>query len=248
MIVRGVTNVSTYWWTDVPNFGDALVPLLISKFTDFTPINGPAATAQVVTLGSVIETLPASWPGIVAGAGKIRGDKPSSLPNATILSVRGPLTAAALGAPNAALGDPGLLANELVTVEERDFEVGIVPHWSDTRLAYDYRFENLPGRVVISPLQDPLTVVGMIGRCKKIVTSSLHGAVVADAFGIPRRTEIAARFLYDEYEGGTFKFEDYNASVGLPFVIGELQTANSQTVNDRQDEVHDMFTALNGML
>lgn len=241
-------NVSTYWWTDVPNWGDALVPLLISRFTNLTPVNGPAATAQLVTLGSVIESLPASWPGVVAGAGKLRGDMPSSLPKANILGVRGPMTATALGATNAALGDPGLLANELVTVEERDYEVGIVPHWSDTRLVHDYRFEKLPGRVVINSWQDPLTVVGMTGRCKKIVTSSLHGVVVADAFGIPRRTEVAARLMYDEFEGGMFKFEDYNASVGLPFVIGELQAANTHTVNDRQDEVHDMFRALGGLL
>jgi hypothetical protein len=102
--------------------------------------------------------------------------------------------------------------------------------------------------VVISPWQAPLDVVGMIGRCKKLVTSSLHGLVVADAFGIPRRTEMAQRFSYDEFEGGTFKFEDYNASIGLTFTVGELQTANSQTVNDRQDEVHDMFRALDGLL
>lgn len=240
--------VSTYWWTDVPNFGDALVPLLIQRFTDLLPVNGPVATAQLVTLGSIIEALPADWGGIVAGTGKLYGDRPSSLPKANILSVRGPLTAAALGVPTVALGDPGLLANELVTIEERDYEVGIVPHWSDTRLAYDYRFLNLPGRIVISPWQDPLTVVGLIGRCKKIVTSSLHGVITADAFGIPRRTEVAARFMYDELEGGMFKFEDYNASIGLSFVIGKLQTANVHAVNDRQDEVHDMFRVLNGLL
>lgn len=233
---------SAYWWTDIPNFGDRLTPHLLRRFSGVEPVHSALEGAKVVTVGSVLEQVPASWEGWIAGAGKIARDSKLTLDKAQVLGVRGPLSAEGLG--DVAIGDPGLLAPDLVQVETRDVKLGIVPHWSDTRLAYDHRFLFTDDRIVISPWQDPLDVVAQIGRCERIVTSSLHGVIVADAFGLPRRTEVAERFKHDIYEGNMFKFEDYNASVGLSFRVGEMQHANWHTICDRRDEVYDMYRLL----
>src|SRR5208282_4363338 len=140
---------------------------------------------------------------------------------AKILALRGPLSARGV-AGSFALGDPGLLANELVGPQEKKWDLGIVPHWQDTELAE--RFSRLirpPYTTkVINPGDDPITVLQQIGSCNRIVTSSLHGMIATDAFGgIPRRVEICSAM---EKDGGDFKFRDYSASIQTPFETGKM--------------------------
>jgi pyruvyltransferase len=134
----------------------------------------------------------------------------------------------------AALGDPALLANELVQVEKR-YNLGLVPHWSDREL--ETRFSEYNPRI-IRVTDDPLWVLKEIGQCRKIVSSSLHGIIVADAFGIPRRIETCPTVLR---EGGDFKFRDHNAAVGVQHSIGLTQEAPRFRIQDCQHAVWDML-------
>ena len=233
---------SAYWWTGKPNFGDALNPLLLDWFADVRPRRVPAADADVIVCGSVLEHLPAGFTGIVAGAGKMyeQTDLGSRLAAATVLALRGPLSAK--GVPgDYALGDPGLLAAELVVdADDKVYNLGIVPHWSDTTLEHRHEFKGFSPHI-IRPDGDPLEVVREIGRCRKVVSSSLHGLIVADAFGIPRRTEVATRM---EKEGGMFKFRDHCAAVGVPFEVGVTQTAPRYMVERRQHEIYDVLASV----
>lgn len=88
-----------------------------------------------------------------------------------------------------------------------------------------------------------MQVIRQIGRCRKIVSSSLHGIILADAFGIPRRTEMAAS-MASPWEGQSYKFRDYAGSVGVPFEVGLLQEPVSHLVDDRQQEIYDMLDEL----
>jgi hypothetical protein len=72
------------------------------------------------------------------------------------------------------------------------------------------------------------------------VTSSLHGLIVADSFGIPRRFETCSLFDLDTL----FKFEDYNASVGNPFKVGLTQQVTQGMVDARKHEIFDLFEGL----
>jgi len=166
------------------------------------------------------------------------------LERAEIMAVRGPLTARSIGRPDCVIGDPGLLADELVTVRTRDIRLGLVPHWSDASLARRPEFQRYDP-IVINIRDDPLAVLRLIGRCQKIIASSLHGLIVADAFGIPRRFEPTPQF---DREGGLFKFRDYHASIGMPLKIGETQQANWHIVEDRKSELFDVFTDLGRLL
>jgi pyruvyltransferase len=142
-----------------------------------------------------------------------------------------------------ALGDPGLLANELVGPQEKQWDLGIVPHWTDTELAE--RFQKLmPAKYstkVIDPKGDPLEVIRQIGASRRIVTSSLHGMIVADAFGLMRRVEICPSLAS---EGGTFKFRDYSASIQTPFETGKMMAPRRGPVENLQHEIYDAYKAL----
>lgn len=231
-------GIKTYYWRGRPNFGDLLTPLLLKRFGNTSTTWSPVTDAELVCVGSVLDVVPTSWAGIIAGSGKLHENARTDFPNATILGVRGPLTARGIrGVP--ILGDPGLLADELVSVD-KEYDLGIVPHWSDRTLEFDPRFAKYSPRI-IHAAGDPLEVIREIGRCKKIVASSLHGIIVADAFSIPRRIEMTGDF---SREGGDFKFRDHNAAVGVKHTVGLTQSPNRYKVEDLQHGLYDMLMEL----
>lgn len=220
-----------------------MAPLLLEHFANIRASWSPVHGAKIITTGSVLEHIPPEWPGHILGAGQLYEDSRLHLHTGTakVWALRGPLTARSVPG-DYALGDPGLLADELVRVDHRDVDLGIVPHWSDHTLAHRTSFYGKWRTEVIDVTADPLAVIAAIGRCKKIVTSSLHGMVVADAFGIPRRFEWNADA--DQYEGGSFKFRDYSASIGAPFEPGILIEASRFVVEDRKHEIYDAYRDL----
>ena len=239
--------VKAYWWTGRPNYGDAMAPLLIEHFTSHRAEWERVGKSDVVSVGSVLEHLPPLYDGFVVGTGRLYPDSKLSLYGGTqrVLALRGPLTARAWP-HDVAIGDPGLLANELVGPQTRTTDLGIVPHWSDSTLAQDSRFYSKRWTTkVINPADDPLKVIAAIGQCKKIVSSSLHGLIVADSFGIPRRFEYTPRF---EREGGRFKFLDYSASIGTKLIVGETTLANHRIVGNRKHELWDVYRSLDTLL
>lgn len=236
-----MTLATGYWWIGKPNFGDLLTPLLLERFSK-TRVNwAPVKDASFVCVGSILDVLPQKWTGIVIGSGKLRETSNVDLSSATVLALRGHLTANGVKARgDYVLGDPGLLADELVTDVEKIHDLGIIPHWSDIKLEHRHEFKQFKP-VIIRPSSDPLEVIRQIGQCRKIVSSSLHGIIVADAFGIPRRTEMAESF---SKEGGSFKFRDHSTTVGLEFKIGVTQEVPRSRIQDLQHELYDMFIEL----
>jgi len=238
--MAGRPEVQIYYWHEVPNFGDRLAVPLLARFSDVEAKWSPVGEAQVTTTGSVLEHIPAGWEGYIVGSGRLSEGSRLHLERAEIMAVRGPLTAHSIDRPDCVIGDPALLADELVTVRTRDIRLGLVPHWSDVILARRPEFQRYHP-VVINVRDEPLAVLRLIGRCQKIVASSLHGLIAADAFGIPRRFELAPRL---DSEGGLFKFRDYSASIGIPLKIGETQQANWHVVEDRKSELFDVLAEL----
>lgn len=238
--------LKAYYWQDVPNWGDLLTPLLLAYFSHLAVEWAPVENADIVGVGSVLEHIPPGWDGKVVGSGRLVSGSPLHLGAAQVLAVRGPFSAAGIRG-SFALGDPGLLADEMISVETRDVRLGVIPHWSDTELAHNWAFAQY-NPLVISPFDPPEQVMESIGRCEKIVSSSLHGIILADAFGIPRRTELARRFAENPHEGGTFKFADYNASVGLPFRLEETQQPKRGAIENRKHEIYDVLRSLRYIL
>jgi pyruvyltransferase len=172
---------TSYWWKGRPNFGDELGPLLLKRFADVDVDWAPVVSADLISVGSLLHLLPQDWSGIVAGSGTLFENTPRRFNNAQVLGVRGPLTARGMrNAGTLAIGDPGLLANELV-VAHKEHDLGLVPHWSDTDLEHRPEFKKYKP-LIIRPDGDPKWVLRQIGSCRKIVSSSLHGIIVADGW------------------------------------------------------------------
>jgi pyruvyltransferase len=133
-----------------------------------------------------------------------------------VRAVRGPKTAGVLQNRGISVprifGDPGLLvpryfASRFPVTKTRPFI--IVPNLHDLPL--------VSGRPeTVSPLKGWNRVVREITSAEFVVSSSLHGIVIAEAFGIPARyvrlSETEDRFKYDDYALGTGRAELLPAS------------------------------------
>ena len=235
----------SYWWKEKPNFGDALAPYLLKQFSNMDVEWDTISRSSIISVGSILEHVPPLWDGHIIGSGKLFefSRLHTHTNTAKIWAIRGPLSARGI-AGTYALGDPGVLANELIGYQEKKWDLGIVPHWQDTNLEKDTRFINIPKPwtyTIIRPVDNPIEVITKIAQCRKIVTSSLHGMIVADSFGIPRRIEMCPAL---EKDGGDFKFRDYSSSILLPFETGKLQEASRYRVETLQHELYDAYYSL----
>lgn len=117
---------------------------------------------------------------------------------------------------NPVLCDGGILCSELI--EKRDvnkYEVGLIPHFMEIKLADEKgiieQFSKMyPEGKIIDLRQDPLKVVQEISECQYVISSSLHGCIVADSFHIPN-----IRVRFSGIPGTGYKFDDYYSGYGL---------------------------------
>jgi hypothetical protein len=199
------------WWPRTPkpgNLGDVLTPVLLGRL-GYAPRWTPQGAADVLASGSIIRFARAGQ--TVWGSGAMRAtDRPDR--RARYLAVRGPLTRRAVlaagGSCPEVYGDPALLLAEFVNGSvPKVHDLGLVPHYVDRAIVASLH----PNEHRIDVLRaDPLDVVREIRECRAIVSSSLHGIIVAHAFGIP-----AAWVRWsDKLDGDDIKFHDYAASVG----------------------------------
>lgn len=114
----------------------------------------------------------------------------------TIHAVRGPRTAAALGCPGVPLGDPALLMPRFHPAPQRSGKgtALLVPHYLERRTpapdAVGCNAVLRPrvrqrGRWIGWSLPTPLEFVDQIATADFVLTGALHGAIIAQAYGIP---------------------------------------------------------------
>lgn len=245
-------RVKAYWWNEVLNFGDALAPLLLEHFAEVKPKWSTISHAKIASVGSILEHIPPLWDGVILGSGRLIENSRLQLQQMRsgitpkILAIRGPLSAR--GIPGSyGLGDPGILADELVGHQEKIWDLGIIPHFTDKELAAKFK-ALIPEKFstkIIHPSRDPLTVIREIGSCRRIVTSSLHGCIVADAFGLPRRIEYCSSM---DKDGGDFKFRDYHESINTLFEIGKMIEPQRVSIEDLKFNVYDAYRAVRSNL
>lgn len=209
----GQRRVRAFWYYNPHNVGDHLTPWLLPRY-GLIPHLTSTRRAQFAAVGSVLQWLPADFSGAVWGSGLIL-DTAHPLPRARFLAVRGSLTAQRVGAPaSTPLGDPGLLLSRHVARAPTRWTLGLVPHLTHQAdptvraVAAAYPNEVL----LVDVRQRPEVVAQQLSQCGAVVSSSLHGLVIADSFGIPAAWFSAATPLL----GGTFKFADYETVPGIP--------------------------------
>lgn len=195
-----------YWWNRLPNLGDQLGRLLFPQAEW-----APPSQAEWVSAGSVLESFD-GFTGTVFGTGRAGPHSPpTDLRQAHVLALRGTRTRdLALAQDEMVLGDPGLLANTLVEPNPQSY-TAIVPHWSDQqRMLAAY-----PGARFVDVTRPPMRAIQTIADAARVISSSLHGVVLADAFGVPRMWD-----WFDGVQAAGFKFADHGSVVGS-FAPGE---------------------------
>lgn len=211
--------VCSYWGTH-PNFGDQLTPLLL-KYYGYTPVFSHyeprlffVPKAQFVSVGTLLQGTPEDFSGVILGSGMDNVRK--RFKKATILGVRGYLTKRNLGiTDDIILGDPGILVTYVYPKKlSKKWDLGIIPHLFDKGdeivSGWEKRFGD---RVkVIDVQRKPVVVIEEIKRCRNIVSSSLHGLVVADAFAIPNKRFVIRKNYPKKYD---FKFFDYYSALDV---------------------------------
>jgi len=207
----------------IPNFGDELSPEVVAFLTgrrvertgrwrcDLTGI-GSILNRYVEPKGRAVSAIRSAlgYPVMVWGSGLI-SDRPAKRNSLKILAVRGQFTRDALGAPQETpLGDPGLLVAKMMKVGRSRKGIGIVPHYTDKNHEMVRALSSLSGVRVIDVERGGHEVCAEIAACSVVFSSSLHGLIVADAFGIPnQRLKFGGNL-----KGGDFKFMDYASALG----------------------------------
>jgi hypothetical protein len=117
---------------------------------------------------------------------------------------------------NVPLGDGGLLADRWIGKSiNKKYTIGIIPHYKEQDSQIINQLKNHYSNSIIINLRDkPMDVVRQIAECETILSSSLHGLIVADSFHIPNQ-HIMLYEYGERMKGDGFKFADYYSSYGL---------------------------------
>ncbi len=231
-----------YWSSGLKNgkknFGDWLSPVLCEAVSGRKVEYAKPRSCDMVAVGSILHRLKNHfWSHRVHvwGSGLIEQCPPIRTVH-NIHAVRGKLTAATLkNCPLPALGDPGLLSDILLAkrCREKKYQVGVVPHYVDQKRPEVLEFLKQPGTTFIDIFSDTLDFLQQVDQCEMILSSSLHGLIIADSLEIPN----AWIKLSERVRGNDFKFADYYSVFGLedmqpsPF-SGETQVKDLDKIID----------------
>lgn len=224
------------------NWGDKIAPTLVDRLSGkqvvnvrdvITTGNKPVYT----TIGSMLGTVRARNL-VVWGSGFVDTSHSLQVRPRQICAVRGPLTRQRLldsgvECPDI-VGDPALLYSMFYRPQvSKDYRLGVLAHWRDQDLPAVRRLVDNDGTRFIDITAGLEEVADQINSCERVASSSLHGMVAGDGYGVP---SMWVRFSDRPYGDG-FKFRDYLASVGRSSESDPLMV----TVDTSIDEVLERF-------
>lgn len=206
----GKEHVPVNYYTRHNNWGDQLNKYLIEKITNKKVVKNNFKKVQhILAIGSVLSS--ASKKSIIWGSGFISKSAGLRTMNLDIRAVRGVLTRDRLRnefgikCPDV-LGDPAILLPIFYDAKHitKKYKLGIIPHYKDKDLPAVR--ELIKAGCVLVDIQDDIEpFIDKINECEYIISSSLHGLIAADTYGIPN---LWVAFS-DKVLGGEYKFCDY---------------------------------------
>ena len=221
--------IKLYYWTQInkkkQNFGDLLSKYIVENISlSKVQLIDPSSKKYKLlfkhyfAIGSIL--CRANKNSIVWGSGIIKKDE--DIKKAKFLAVRGPKTRKRLielgyNVPKV-YGDPGILTSIFYHKEAdkdsyKKYEFGIIPHYVDFD-KINNKLKDIPEILVINLMTSNVEdVLDKILSCRKIISTSLHGVIVAQSFEIP-----AIWLKYgDSLAGDDIKFYDYYESIGINY-------------------------------
>ncbi|MDI6627494.1 MAG: polysaccharide pyruvyl transferase family protein [Rhodococcus sp. (in: high G+C Gram-positive bacteria)] len=214
------TSIKTFWWRQVkltgvrPNFGDELTPGLVRSLfgqkcswrrAKRSDMIGAGSTLEMVQLMQARKDLKVWGSGFMLS--ETAHEKDFSYPDFDFYAVRGHLSSNRIKSERkVAVGDPGLLANRVYSRSPRvPGRIGLVYHWVHKKDPVVLALAREKNVTLIDPSRKPAKVIADITACDFVMSTSLHGLIVADSFGIPN----AWIELTQDIGGNGYKFDDY---------------------------------------
>lgn len=199
-----------YWFTEVSNLGDLLSPVVLECYTGFKPDLVKAdESPKWLGIGSILDiAMPGDW---IWGTGTKYLEEIDAN-RLKVAAVRGPLTASLMKGlrQELALGDPAILLPKIYkpnTSSQEKSHVGFIPHYVDQDLIPHWQNK---GKIIDITNSNWRETVDSIAGCRLVVSSSLHGIIVAEAYGVQAVWIQPSEKIF----GGHHKFQDYYASTG----------------------------------
>jgi len=193
------------------NFGDDINLLLWTNlFPDIATLTGRILFYGVGTLLDGNQNAHIKKVVLGSGLGEAQGARAGR--NWDFRWVRGPNTAGRFGiSKELGLGDPAILWPGLHRGHDDQGPVGLIPHYA-TWDSFDWSLVGeKAGITVINPRQSPDAVVAEMRNCSRVLAESLHGAICADAMGIPWASCVLAHRFNE------FKWRDWLATIDRPY-------------------------------
>ena len=228
-------SIRLFWWNEIKlqkkkkeNYGDLLGKYLVEKISKKRVVWVKPSSFSLlnyfkpiyVTAGSILAHVNSNC--VVWGSGIISKKHP--VKKANFLAVRGPQTRNYLikfgyDVPEI-YGDPGILLPKYYTPQvDVEYKFGIVPHYNDYNLVEGIFKEDKNIIVIDLMTNDIEATTDQFLKCERIISSSLHGIIIAHAYKIPA---VWQRFS-DIPFGDNIKFQDYFESVNLKPYLPEVQ-------------------------
>lgn len=203
-----------YWWEPggLPNIGDHLSKYIVEatlRLKDLELADKCEAKNKLLAIGSILHY--AREKDCLWGTGRLGfiSDEKMKFTNLDCRAVRGPKTrdyllSRGIECPEI-YGDPALLMplfykEELLTGNKASKEFIVIPHLADDMSLYEGYEDHM-----ISPRMYPLEFAAKILEAKKVISSSLHGIIIAEAYGIPAVYVRGSK----KDEDNDFKYHDY---------------------------------------
>jgi len=210
MPIKTKSMIKTHWHLE-NNIGDTLTPIIVEYFTgQKVKWVGRNSTGKLLGIGSIMKALRVG--DTVWGTGIMREtDVFNYASKCKFLAVRGKLTEKILGVKCGVYGDPALLLPRMYNPDIKPTKsYGFCPHYIDQD-----QFKN---EVIINVRQNWKDFINDMLQYEMIETSSLHGLVIALAYGRP----VIWRKYSDRVLGDGFKFRDFGTSIGVDIKTDEV--------------------------
>lgn len=216
--IKLLKKLPSFYYNKVDNVGDRLNSYLLQQVTGKEVyIVKSKKFPHILPTGSILHF--SSDSSYVWGSGLISPDQPRKVKFSKILALRGSLTLAEIRKQtdielDLPLGDPGLLMPRYYKAKPsaRRYAIGIVPHYIDQDSEILKPFVDRTDVKIISVQQNYDSFINELSICDYILSSSLHGLILSDAYRVPN-TWIS---MSNNIIGGEFKFKDYYSTTLNP--------------------------------
>lgn len=142
-------------------------------------------------------------------------------------AVRGPISASVLGLPAEIAATDGAVLSPLVWQAPETSapkQTIIIPHWETLEHPGWPEVERATGFKIVDPRQSPEKVISEIYSARMVLTESLHGAIIADTYGVPWLAfATSSNFSFG-------KWVDWAMSVDLPCELAIVPPPSASTI------------------